>query len=101
LPEFDVDGVDEMDARFLSGIVAAAEDGVADELCGRNAKPFQDSRLEVGVNMVERQLEFREAKHDWVPLPRHGRRQGGGRSCREEVREQGSECHRQSIPAAQ
>ena len=60
----DIDAVDQADGAALAGVVAAPDDREGQQLGRRQPEPGEDGRLERVRRMVERQLEFGQAKHD-------------------------------------
>ena len=59
--QFDIQCVDEDDRRGLARVVAAAKDRVADQVVRGYAQASEHGRAQVGVGMVEGQLEFGQA----------------------------------------
>ncbi len=63
IPDRDIGGVDQTDGGPAASVMAAAGDGQADQVGGRNAQPIQHRIAQRIRRMIERQLQFGQAQH--------------------------------------
>ncbi len=61
--QFAVDGVDQLDRRFLARVVGAPEDGELRELAARDAETRHDGRPQRALGMAERQAQLGHTQH--------------------------------------
>ncbi len=81
VPQLDIDRVDEVDRRLPARVVAAPEDRVADEIVGADAETVQNRGPEIGLVVVEGQLEFGQAQHEGEVSAIGNCRKRRSRSC--------------------